>query len=115
MIYVGKNKIKLRLKESLSIPSLEFTQAKIFSRSGDQIIVSFDLKDRQNKSLTEVEDFEVIVEGDARLREVKRGDQGQLKAALTIPDYNQIIYLSLRVNGVYLPRIFRHQHIAKDD
>jgi len=56
---------------------------------------------------------EIIVSGEAEITDFKETDQGLWEFNLLYPNYNQIIYLSVRTQGSFIGQIYRFQHIEK--
>lgn len=54
-----------------------------------------------------------MLEGDAHLIGISPQGPGRWQGELRVVDSNTIIYLSLRLNSSYLPRLLRIQHIEK--
>jgi hypothetical protein len=107
---------KKQLKHSL-VPlaraSRKNSHLRIISASAYELVLELSLKDRSGHYFEPAFSPELLVEGDALVTEVLRKKKGIWHFRLTFPEDNQILYFSVRANGVNLSRLLRFQHVEK--
>ena len=109
---VQNKKIKHNLR-ALGKPSKLHTKISIISN--DQHILRMRLKigDKKGIGVKVIPQPELILEGVGQFFDLKPIGSGIWEFSLEYPEENQVLYFSIRANGVLLERIFRYQHVEK--
>lgn len=71
------------------------------------------LADAQNRPVKLVERPEILLEGLGSVKDLQEISEGMWEFSVVYPEISQIMYLSVRAQGVYLERIFRYHHVEK--
>jgi hypothetical protein len=71
------------------------------------------LRDRRNLPVEMQQSPEIILEGIGEVSGLKMVKAGVWEFTISYPEVNQILYVSLRANGVKIERLFRFQHVEK--
>ena len=109
---VQKKSLKHQLV-TLKKPARKNSSFKLVSNHDGRLKVRLTLKDKRG-SLIELEHLpEIILEGLGDVSEINVVKPGVWDVDIVYPEDNQILYLSVRANGVLFERFFRHQHIEK--
>lgn len=110
--FVQNKKIKHSLK-AIGKPSRLHT--KIFIIANDKHVLSLRLEigDKKGIGVKVVPKPELILEGIGQFIDLKPIGSNIWEFSLEYPEENQVLYFSVRANGVLLERIFRYQHIEK--
>jgi hypothetical protein len=94
-------------------PQRELCVIKIIAQNDHTLDLELTLRDHQNLPLDSEGPPEVLVEGIGEIESLEWVKKGSWRMRLRYPEMNQILYVSVRANGIYLPRLFRLQHIEK--
>ncbi len=71
------------------------------------------LRDRLNRSVKVAYPPEILVTGDAVAEDLHEVTPGNWEFIIRYPNFNQIIYISVRVHGEFFGNMFRIQHVEK--
>jgi len=71
------------------------------------------LGDRSGRPVEPMISPDIIISGAAQVEDFQHIKEGVWEFNLSIPNYNQVIYLSVRAQGAYLADLYRIQHIEK--
>lgn|SRR5690606_7944393 len=115
-IYLGSellSEIDLVHQNKLKTMDLAHSKMRVISQEKQFYDFELELIDSQGNWVLSTEKPEIIVEGEARVIELSPRGQGRWRGKLQTVDANTIVYLSLRLNSSYLPRLLRIQHIEK--
>lgn len=84
----------------------------IVKEKGDhEITLRLTLKNMQGEGLKTSDGPDIVVEGGGHVFELKSLQRGLWEFKVSLPEENQILYLTVRANGVQLDRLFRYQHV----
>jgi len=132
-ISLGKYEIEID-KENLNFNKLKFLiqtkalkhklvgLAKPVQKNSSMVIVSNEhhrlkmrltLKDKNSTAVDVKQDPEIIFTGLGEASTPKMVKKGVWEFEIIYPEDNQIIYLSVRANGVLLDQVFRFQYVEK--
>lgn len=114
-------KVKIRVQGKLlkhqlisfKKPSCSHSKLKLLQKGDHQISMQLVLKNKKGKRVETQTAPEIILEGLGEVSALMMTKQGVWEFTVDILEENQIIYLSVRANGVQMDRLFRYQHIAK--
>jgi len=97
----------------LSRPSKKHSQLKIIANPEYSLLLELNLRDLKGNPLDLNYYPEVMVEGEAVMSDIRRIKKGTWHIQMTYSEGNQILYFSVRANGVKLERLLRFQHVEK--
>jgi hypothetical protein len=97
----------------LSRPSKKHSQLKIIANPEYNLWLELNLRDLKGHPLDLSYLPEVIVEGEAVMSDIRQTKKGTWHIQMTYSEGNQILYFSVRANGVKLERLLRFQHVEK--
>lgn len=112
-LFVHGKPLKEQFKVQMAKASRTHSKIAKLRNSDSRLILRLSLRDRQNRALELPEGPEISLEGEGEVREVIHSGEGIWEFSIVYPNENQIIYVSVRANGVYLRRLYRYQHIEK--
>jgi hypothetical protein len=112
LFFQGKP-LKEQFKVQMAKASRSYSKITKVKNSDSRLILRLNLRDRQNKALELPEGPEIFLEGEAQVLEVAHTGEGIWEFTVVYPNENQIIYISVRANGVLLKHLYRYQHIEK--
>ena len=104
-----KEKFNLNLRK----PDKKFTSITIAQKDDGKVVFRLKLADKTNKPVVLLNEPEIVLEGRGEIEGVRYIQEGIWEFTLVYPEENQIIYLSVRAQGVYLTNLLRYQHIEK--
>lgn len=111
--FVGGKPLKERFKLHQRIPDKAHTKIVVTGTERNRLILQLKLVDKTNRPVEVLDKPEIIMEGEGSVEDLKKLKEGLWEFSLNYPDENQIIYLSVRAQGVYLQNVFRYQHVEK--
>ena len=80
--------------------------------NGDYVLrFRITLRDKNSSPVEQQPD--IILEGLGDVSEIKQVKNGVWEFSLAYPEENQILYISIRANGILLERLYRFQHVEK--
>jgi len=112
-LFLHDKPLKEQFKVQMAKASRTHSKISKITNSHSRLILRLHLRDRQNKALELPEGPEIFLEGEGQVQEVIHTAEGVWEFSIVYPNENQIIYVSVRANGVYLRRLYRYQHIEK--
>lgn len=71
------------------------------------------LGDSKGKPVEVPSEPEIVIEGNAQILNLERVSEGTWEFEVVYPNYNQVIYISVRAHGKYMPNMFRIQNIER--
>ena len=99
--------------EVLQKPVKKHSSIKIISNENHRLKVRLTLKDKNSK-LVEVKQVpDIIFSGLGEASALQKIKKGVWEFEISYPEDNQILYLSVRANGVSLDKLFRFQYVEK--
>lgn len=101
------------LESLLTYPHKKNSQIKLISNSAHMIRLQLHLADEMNRPIVINESPEIILEGLGTIGDLKQVRNGVWEFSVLYPDDNQIMYFSVYACGVFLPKIYRYQHVEK--
>ncbi|WP_408098624.1 hypothetical protein ACJVC5_06855 [Peredibacter sp. HCB2-198] len=105
------------LKEKVSLdfrqPDRRYSSISIKSKSEGKITFQLRLADKSNRPVALVDHPEIVLEGRGQIENLKHIQEGIWQFTVIYPEDNQIMYFSVRAQGVYLVNLLRYQHIEK--
>jgi hypothetical protein len=118
----AKEKFDFYINNKLLRKSVKLNQAKIAREKSwlkplfstqNGIRFRLFLGDRSGKPVEPMTSPDIIITGAALVEDFQHIKEGVWEFNLSIPNYNQVIYLSVRAQGAYLADLYRIQHIEK--
>ena len=99
----------VRLKK----PVLEYSSISILSNEHHLMKARLILKDKKGSGIQVQHEPEIIFTGIGEVSPIKMIKKGVWEFEISYIDANQIMYLSVRANGVLLEKLLRYQHVEK--
>lgn len=97
---------------ALKKPS-RLSHIKLVSNENYVLHLQLTLLDKKNKPLVSTQVPDIILEGLGEISDLESRGNGVWVFNVKYPEENQVFYLSIRVHGILLERLFRHQHVEK--
>jgi hypothetical protein len=97
----------------LPSPDAASSRLEIISNLNHVLRMRLTLKDRTKNFLELKLPPEIILEGSGQISDLEKTGDGTWEFELSYPEENQIMYFSIRANGIYLERLLRYQHVEK--
>jgi len=94
-------------------PSNSNSSMRIVSNNQNILKLTLTLKDEKNSPIKLDATPDVIFEGTGTISMPQMVKLGVWELEVSYPEMNQIMYFSIRANGVLLERLLRYQHIEK--
>ena len=94
-------------------PDLKNSSLKILRNENNIIVFQLRLADSRNNLIDTINDPEIIMEGLATMEGLRRISKGIWEYSVVYPEDNQIMYFSVRSQGVYFHNLLRYQHVEK--
>jgi hypothetical protein len=98
---------------NLQKPNKKQSTLVLLSDSNNDLSLRLTLRDRRNLPVEMQQSPEIILEGIGEVSGLKMVKAGVWEFTISYPEVNQILYVSLRANGVKIERLFRFQHVEK--
>jgi hypothetical protein len=111
--FVKGKALKEQFKLNLGHPDKAHTKITILKHEQNKITFRLRLADKANQPVDLPEHPEVLMDGQGSIEDMKHVKEGVWEFSLIYPEENQIMYFSVRAQGVYLSNIFRYQHVEK--
>lgn len=94
---------------------LDPSQTKIIRIKTDKNKTTFLLRlaDAHHRPVKLVERPEILLEGMGSVKDLQEISEGMWEFSVVYPEISQIMYFSVRAQGVYHERIFRYHHVEK--
>ena len=99
----------------LSLLALDNSKTSLISIGvvQDGVKLRLALRDRLNRSVKVAYPPEILVTGDAVAEDLHEVTPGNWEFIIRYPNYNQVIYISVRVHGDFFGNMLRIQHVEK--
>ncbi|WPU65684.1 hypothetical protein [Peredibacter starrii] len=105
------------LKEKVSLnfrqPDRRYSSISIKTKGEGKITFQLRLADKSNRPVLLPDQPEIVLEGRGEIEDLKHIQEGIWQFTVIYPEDNQIMYFSVRAQGVYLVNLLRYQHIEK--
>lgn len=105
--------LKEEFKLSFDYPHKSHSKIRLVQKENHVLKFQLNLRDEKNIPVAVSEQPEIFLEGMGIIKELNEVSQGTWEFTVVYPDENQIMYLSVRAMGVFLPKLFRYQHVEK--
>jgi hypothetical protein len=112
-VFVQGVPLKEQFKLHFKYPDKRNSKISILRNKDNKITFTLRLADKDNAPVEMPENPEIILEGSGTIDEIKYVSEGTWEFSLVYPEENQIMYFSVRAQGVYLSNLFRYQHVEK--
>lgn len=112
-VFVQGKPLKGEFRLSFKVPDKIYSQIKLVQNEDHQLKFELHLKDKLASPVAVKDTPEIVVDGEGDIVDLKEVREGVWQFSIVYPEENQILYLSVRTMGVYLPKIFRYQHVEK--
>jgi hypothetical protein len=86
---------------------------KILANHNHELTLELSLKDKNGKVVEMIQMPDIMIEGNGTISDLSLVRKGVWRFQVNYSEDNQIMYFSVRGNGVYLERLQRFQHIEK--
>lgn len=104
-----KEKFKLFYKR----PFPAHSKLTLVAKQDSSLKIRLQLLDKHKAPVDPPEIPEILLDGAGEIVSMERLGPGQWEFSVIYPEQNQIMYFSVRSMGVYLPNLFRYQHVEK--
>lgn len=111
--YVRGLPLKEKFNLNLAQPDKRFTTIAIKDKGEGKIVFHLKLADKTNKPVVLLNEPEIVFEGRGQIDHLRYIQEGIWEFTVIYPEDNQIMYFSVRAQGVYLTNLLRYQHIEK--
>jgi hypothetical protein len=108
--FVSGKPLKEQFKLEMSIPDRATSTIKILANKGNVIKFQLRLADDRNKPIETLDQPEILMDGGhGTLEGVKKMAKGIWEFNVVYPEVNQIMYFSVRSQGILLQKLLRYQ------
>lgn len=107
-----QNKLLKNSLVSLNKPHRS-SQIEILEKNQHELVLRLKLNDKKGRSLASEQKPDIILEGLGEVSDLEPKGAGIWEFRVNYPEENQVFYLSVRLHGVLLEKIFRYQHVEK--
>jgi hypothetical protein len=111
--FVNGKALKEKFKLHVRFPDKDQSKITKISNENNKLIFQLRLLDKSGRPVELIDKPEIIMEGMGNIEEIRKLNDGLWEFSVIYPDENQIMYFSVRAQGVYLQKIYRHQHVEK--
>lgn len=112
-VYVRGLLLKEKFNLNLIRPDKKFTSITIKKKGDGKIVFRLKLADKTNKPVALLSEPEIVFEGRGEIDNLRHMQEGIWEFTVIYPEDNQIMYFSVRAQGIYLTNLLRYQHIEK--
>jgi hypothetical protein len=89
------------------------SKIKLVSNTNNKLKLHVYLKDEKNSAVILETSPDIILDGLGGLSKPVKVKDGVWEFVIDYPEMNQVLYISIRANGIMLEKLYRHQHIEK--
>lgn len=111
--FVNGKPLKEKFKLHVRYPDNNHSRITMVSNGNNKLVFKLRLADKTNRPVELLDKPEIIMEGMGNIEEIRKLEEGLWEFTAIYPDENQIMYFSVRAQGVYLQNLYRHQHVEK--
>lgn len=111
--FVQKQLLKEKVNLNIRRPNRKYSSISINSKDDGKITFQLRLADKSNRPVLLLDQPEIVLEGQGEVEDLKHIQEGIWQFTVIYPEDNQIMYFSVRAQGVYLVNLLRYQHIEK--
>lgn len=111
--FVVQNKIINHSIVKKQKPVKSNSKIKLVSNANHKLKFHVYLKDENNSAVMLDMYPDVILEGMGEFTKPQKLKDGGWEIVISYPELNQVLYISIRANGVLLEKLYRYQHIEK--
>lgn len=86
---------------------------KLISNTDHKLKFHVHLKDEKKSAVMLETSPDIILDGMGELSKPQKLKDGVWEIVINYPELNQVLYISIRANGVLLEQLYRYQHIEK--
>lgn len=109
-----KDEILLKnIKLNFQRPSERHSNVSIVHAEKAQLRLRLELRDQNNQLIQTLNPPDVLLDGIGEISELRRIQDGIWEFQVDYIEMNQIFYISVRAQDVYLAKIFRFQYVEK--
>lgn len=113
LVFIRGKQLGNNFKLALNYPDEAFTKIHLVKDEAGILTLRLHLNDKNNRPVSSQFPPEMILEGWGEMSDLIPIQEGIWEFNVLHPEVNQIFYISLRSQGVYIPRIYRFQYIEK--
>ena len=112
-LFVQGKPLREEFKLSFDYPSRKKSKIVLVEKSLHQNTYRLHLQNENGEHVAIKEKPEIYLEGLGVVEEPHLISDGVWEFSVTYPEQNTIMYFSVRAMGVFLPKLFRYQHVEK--
>lgn len=112
IVWIGE-KTKKKFSLAKKLPDKSHTKLNLIQYDNNRLYFHLTILDKKLNPVILDGPPELIIEGDAKLIDMLSVTDGEWIITIDFPQENQILYISMRISGVYFSKIFRFQHVEK--
>jgi hypothetical protein len=112
-IFIRGKALKEQFQLHMGHPDKAHTKISVIQNTRNKLTFRLRLADKMNQPVVAPEQPEILLEGQGAIDEMVHIQEGVWEFSIIYPEGNQIMYFSVRAQGVYLANIFRYQHVEK--
>jgi hypothetical protein len=86
---------------------------RVVATERDGLKLRLFLGDSNGEAINVPSEPEIIIDGDAQMKNLEQVGDGTWEFSLVYPNTNQVIYISARVHGIFMANMYRIQHVEK--
>jgi hypothetical protein len=102
-----------KLKLPTQRPDRDHSKIALVKNVQNKMTFRLHLADAQNRPIELLERPEIFLEGLGSVVEITPIGGGSWEFSVRYPEFSQIMYFSIRAQGVYFERFFRHHYVEK--
>ncbi len=102
-----------KLKLNNHWASETYSKLELKKSQGNKLDFKLRVADERGQPLELSNLPEILPSGDCTIEALRRTGSGTWEFSVAIPEGNQILYFSVRADGVYMANLYRHQHVEK--
>lgn len=111
--FVQGKKLKERFKLFMREAHSDHTKIRILKRLKGKLHLELALKDSKGQPVEVPGSPEIILDGNGLVEDLKHKSHGKWEFTLLHAEQNQIIYISVRVQGSYFKNLFRFHYVER--
>jgi hypothetical protein len=110
--FIVQNKLIKNTLIALKKPTRK-SQIQLLSSNGHELKLKLMLKDKEGKPVVSGQYPDIILDGLGEVSELESQGPGIWIFKVKYPEENQVFYLSVRIHGILLEKLFRYQYVEK--
>lgn len=112
-VFIRDKQLKGKFKLYQDVPVRGTSSLRILRNDSNILTIELRLSDKDKRPIETFETPEILLDGEGEIEELRPISEGLWQFRVIYPEENQILYFSVRSQGVLLPNLLRFQHVEK--